>query len=146
MIPADSLVLGALPHVARTPTPSWAAVSAHTRGTHRDAGGWVPVPGQQREDVVLAVVAAARDERQVGRVGAAVGEARRLLGGVGEKEGMAVRVRGTGKCARGQQPAREQSPAGTAPFISWLQLLQLPGRPSMGAFAVLSLGRSEVCA
>ena len=45
---------------------------------HRDAGGRVAVAGQQREDVVGAVVAAAADERQVGRVGATVGVARGL--------------------------------------------------------------------
>lgn len=49
------------------------------RRAHRDAGRRLAVAQQQGEDVVLAVVARLGDERQVGRVGAAVGVARVLL-------------------------------------------------------------------
>lgn len=56
--------------------------------THRDAGRWLPVSGQQCKEVVGAVVAATADERQVRWVGTTVGVAGSLLVGVGAgKEG-----------------------------------------------------------
>jgi hypothetical protein len=47
--------------------------------THRDACGGLPVAQQQREDIVLAVVAGLGDEGEVRRVRAAIGVAGVLL-------------------------------------------------------------------
>ncbi len=66
---------------------------------HLYARGWVAVTGEEGEDVVLAVVARTRDEREVRRVGASVGIPRslrvsmrciRLWFGLGENRGTAL--------------------------------------------------------
>jgi hypothetical protein len=66
----------------------WLGGRAGAPWPHRDARGRVTVAREQREDVVLAIVSATRNEREVGRVGAAVGVTSGLLVRVRRGEGV----------------------------------------------------------